>query len=113
MILARFLGPRVWILIAAILAAAILVPLSNLALHEGKVSKGGCRRSVNWLECARGELEARQRPETTSRHSQRSGRAAPCSRPGVFALARRRRGLSKVAIFVIVLHTYGICDLYQ
>ena len=32
MILARFLGPRVWILIAAILAAAILVPLSNLAL---------------------------------------------------------------------------------
>ena len=32
MILARFLGARVWILIAAILAAAILVPLSNLAL---------------------------------------------------------------------------------
>ena len=32
MILARFLGPRVWILIVAILAAAILVPLSNLAL---------------------------------------------------------------------------------
>ncbi|MAU95045.1 MAG: urea ABC transporter permease subunit UrtC [Fulvimarina sp.] len=32
MILARFLGPRVWILVAVILAAAILVPLANLWL---------------------------------------------------------------------------------
>ncbi|TFF25324.1 urea ABC transporter permease subunit UrtC [Jiella endophytica] len=32
MLLARFLGPRVWILVAVILAAAILVPLANLAL---------------------------------------------------------------------------------
>ncbi|WAJ30183.1 urea ABC transporter permease subunit UrtC [Antarcticirhabdus aurantiaca] len=32
MILARFLGPRVWLLVAALLAAAVLVPLSNLWL---------------------------------------------------------------------------------
>ncbi|MCE7027621.1 urea ABC transporter permease subunit UrtC [Jiella avicenniae] len=32
MILARFLGPRVWILVAVILAAAVLVPMANLGL---------------------------------------------------------------------------------
>ena len=32
MILARFLGPRVWILVAALIAAAILIPFANLVL---------------------------------------------------------------------------------
>ncbi|MCQ0987883.1 urea ABC transporter permease subunit UrtC [Jiella marina] len=32
MLLARFLGPRVWILIAALLLAAVLVPMANLYL---------------------------------------------------------------------------------
>ena len=35
MILARFLGPRIFILVAVILAAAILVPLANLWLPAG------------------------------------------------------------------------------
>ncbi|MBO0662075.1 urea ABC transporter permease subunit UrtC [Jiella sp. MQZ9-1] len=35
MIIARFLGPRVWILVGLILAAAVLVPLANLALPPG------------------------------------------------------------------------------
>ncbi|MCW7542965.1 urea ABC transporter permease subunit UrtC [Aurantimonas litoralis] len=35
MILARFLGPRIFILVAVILAAAILVPLANLWLPVG------------------------------------------------------------------------------
>ncbi|MCB8837623.1 urea ABC transporter permease subunit UrtC [Aurantimonas sp. VKM B-3413] len=32
MILARFLGPRVWLLVAALIAAAVLIPVANLVL---------------------------------------------------------------------------------